>query len=473
MKTQDEIFKICSVCKNRGFDPRRGILCSFTNDKPHFEEKCSNFSPDEKEITLLEKKAKEEAEERKNRDITGWLAVFLWLGIGGGVILSIIRTFLTGFYNNHLNLWVNLFSYLQILIIICTAISTIVTFYAKKGNAVAWAKTYIAMITLDGLACFLVYILSNTTNNLEFAESIRSFVWATIWFTFLVYSADVEYLIPKKTRFWGNLEKVLLLIYFILIVSYTIAISFLVTTGNDIVTSNKGKVEIVVEELSKETPMKLEDGVYLQKILIEDNKIIRYFSLDKILKSDYNNYILKSHGKTLKYQEVKSLINNSDPDTNDFLNICFAAGYDLIYIYLDYMNQVLYEFEISASDIEFAKNNTFICPKKDIIELIEIYDAILPTSYMGDATLTNISLSNDTTITYSINLPEMTSDELRQYIPFDYLKQYVYENWSALQDHIIQIAELNQMNISFDFNMYNGCDYVTIEFTPEEYNSIM
>ena len=53
MKIQDEIFKICSVCKNRGFDPRRGILCSFTNDKPHFEEKCSNFSPDEKEITLL------------------------------------------------------------------------------------------------------------------------------------------------------------------------------------------------------------------------------------------------------------------------------------------------------------------------------------------------------------------------------------------------------------------------------------
>lgn len=469
MKTQDEIFKICSVCKNRGFDPKRGILCSFTNDKPYFKENCSNFLLDEKEITLLEKQAKEEFEERKNKDITGWLAVFLWLGIAGGAMLSVVRNFIGG-YDSDVNLWVNIFSYLQLLILVCTAIGAIITFYAKKGNAVAWAKTYIVMIAMDGLACFMIYVLSNTTNSLEFAESIRSFVWATTWFTFLWCSSDVEMLIPKEIRFCGKLEKVFLLIYSVLLISFMAAIFYVIFTEDNILISKSGEIELVIDEINKETPLKLEEGIYLQKMEIKDDYVVKCFALDMVLKSDFDDYVLKLYNKSLKYSEIKTILEEPDPDITNFVNTCFDAGYNLKYIYLDDIQDVLYEYEISASDIEFAKNNTIVCPKKDFISIIDEYNDILPIQYMGDATLVNISLSNDSTLTYSVNLPEMTRAELRQYIPFDYLKQYVNENWNALQDPIIQIAELNKIYISFDFNMHNGIDYVTIDVTPEIYN---
>lgn len=470
MKTQDEIFEICSVCEKRGFDPKRGIICSLTNDKPYFEENCSYLEIDEKEIVALENKAKEELEELRNRDITGWLALFLWLGIGGGALLSVIRNFIGG-YDSDVNLWVNIFSYLQLFILVCTAIGAIVAFYAKKGNAVAWAKTYIAMIALDGLACLIISVLADTTNSLEFVESIRSFFWAATWFMFLLYSVDVEMLIPKKIRFWGKLEKIFLLIYSVLLISFVSAIFYVVSTEDNIIISKSGEIEFAIEEINKETPLKIDEGVNLQKVEIEGNNIIYYYELGMVLKSDFEDYVLNLYNKSLKYSEIQSIINEIDPDLNNFVNTCFDAGYNLKYVYLDDIQEVLYEFEISFADVEFAKNNAIVCPKNDFISIIKEYNEILPMTYMGDATLVDISFSNDSTLTYSVNLPEMSRAELKHYIPFDYLNQYVLENWNALQDPIIQIAELNKMYISFDFNMHNGVNYVTIDVTPQMYNN--
>lgn len=42
MEVADKI-KICSTCKNREFNPECGTVCSFTKEKPSFDDKCDKY----------------------------------------------------------------------------------------------------------------------------------------------------------------------------------------------------------------------------------------------------------------------------------------------------------------------------------------------------------------------------------------------------------------------------------------------
>lgn len=93
-----EKIKICSTCKNREFNPECGTVCSFTKDKPSFEEVCDKYAADEAQLSKEASKA-EALEEEKS--ISGWLAFFLWVGVGLGALISVImglaQTFGQGF----------------------------------------------------------------------------------------------------------------------------------------------------------------------------------------------------------------------------------------------------------------------------------------------------------------------------------------------------------------------------------------
>lgn len=82
-----EKIKICSTCKNREFNPECGTVCSFTKDKPSFEEVCDKYAADEAQLSKEASKA-EALEEEKS--ISGWLAFFLWVGVGLGALISVI-----------------------------------------------------------------------------------------------------------------------------------------------------------------------------------------------------------------------------------------------------------------------------------------------------------------------------------------------------------------------------------------------
>ena len=50
--------KICKTCQNKDFDPKRGIVCGLTNEKPVFEINCADYKPDQS--SLLREERKEE-----------------------------------------------------------------------------------------------------------------------------------------------------------------------------------------------------------------------------------------------------------------------------------------------------------------------------------------------------------------------------------------------------------------------------
>ena len=57
--TREDQLKLCSVCKNRKIDDKRGLLCSLTDEYVDTEVECLNFSQDEAESEKLEQENSE------------------------------------------------------------------------------------------------------------------------------------------------------------------------------------------------------------------------------------------------------------------------------------------------------------------------------------------------------------------------------------------------------------------------------
>src|SRR4051794_33154134 len=90
MTEREQQLKYCKICKNKNFDPNRGIVCALTNDYPTFEKTCENFYKDwnlakseiqkEQEILLEIEKAEDKRLIISDiRSITG-IIVLIFLG---------------------------------------------------------------------------------------------------------------------------------------------------------------------------------------------------------------------------------------------------------------------------------------------------------------------------------------------------------------------------------------------------------
>ncbi|NVK66034.1 MAG: hypothetical protein HWE22_15700 [Flavobacteriales bacterium] len=54
--TREEYIKICSVCTNRKFSPKEGIICGLTDKPANFELSCPDYEEDSNEVRLVEMK---------------------------------------------------------------------------------------------------------------------------------------------------------------------------------------------------------------------------------------------------------------------------------------------------------------------------------------------------------------------------------------------------------------------------------
>ncbi len=81
---QQAIYEICEQCKNAGFDPKRGIICKLTDEKPNFDTACPNFEMTEQAKIKNQILSKNSNKGKKERPlfVTIWLAFALVVNIG-------------------------------------------------------------------------------------------------------------------------------------------------------------------------------------------------------------------------------------------------------------------------------------------------------------------------------------------------------------------------------------------------------
>lgn len=463
MKSQKEKLQICSTCKKRSFDPNTGIICSLTYQKPTFDDECPTFDPDAGQI-----------ERQKSRNeptaMSGWLKVFIWLGIGAGAILSSLIGGVTiaqeGFG------WI--FSTLYLITILALdviAVAAIIAFYRGKSNAVALANTYIAMIALDGLFAILIAIL--TKDNSFFPQAIRQFAWSAIWFTYLQKSDNVEALFPAESRSWKPFEKVVLAIYVLTTCLSTIAIAYAFKNNRpqDLIYSTESYIDLSISEANKELPTTIDEGLTLMRISKENDRITYTYRFDDVSISDFEPGFLDENTITAKQEALYNISQN--PQADEFATACANEGYTLIYEYMDRTSVPLYSISIRPEEFKAAMEAPYKCPTKTLQELIDRQNDRLPLPGMAeDASLLKISLAeNDSELIYKIRLPEMSREEMSETSTAS-LREHLVTNWDELvsNDPVIRLATINQLTIRFDFSTSRGLDFATVRIAPEVYN---
>lgn len=460
------MIKICSTCKNREFNPECGTVCSFTKEKPSFEGECEKYAADE---VLLSKEASKVEALEKEKSISGWLAFFLWIGVGLGALISVItfaKALGQGFG------WFFSSTYLIMIVsLLLTATLTIIAFYKRKSNAVALATTYIAMIALDGIiALVIAFVLDDSS---IFHQAFRQLCWGAIWFTYLRHSSKVELIVPVLTRTWNKLEKFILALYILSITIYTLSIVYVNQSDNpqNIFFTDSSYIIQSIAEANKELPITVADGIVLQRVSKEHNAVVYIYQFSNVYLSETGIDYWVENASVNRHEMMYELY--KDPNSDAFLTTCFKEGYNVIYRYNDAVSETLYTVTITPDDYKKAlEGNNYKSPLNELSDLVYKYNLQLPTDYMGDASLRRIYLANnDTELVYVVRLPQMSLDDMSSITP-SYLKEYVSSNWSDLNDSMIRLAIVNQMDICFEFNTYSGIEYTKVRMTPDIYNKM-
>lgn len=130
---------------------------------------------------------------KKNTNIHGWLAFFLFVIALGGIVNAIypIVTFNIEDYAG--DMWLGAVDIIIGIELFFISLYTIYAFYKRKPNAVLYARLYIVIV-------FLINIISLIADFKNGISGISGIFWGIIWFLYLLFSEQVKQVIPKSFR---------------------------------------------------------------------------------------------------------------------------------------------------------------------------------------------------------------------------------------------------------------------------------
>lgn len=310
--TNSERCAICKMCTKRSFTPEQGIVCSLTGAKPTFEDECPEYAVDESQVQLA-KVMQQNVEGSVDERINGWLAFFLWVGVGVGATISFF-SILMAMFADPFGWIVTSCQFVLITAIVLVAVLTILGFYRRWPNAVALAKTYIALMFIDGLFNGLVGFLLEDAS-MAF-DTFRSLVWSAIWFTYLLCSAKVAGRIPSETRRWGGLEKIILSVAGSVYLYLGVASCMAFGAGNFTLLS--GSFENYIEAtLNYSIGDRVDENMYISNAYLDGDEIVIEYKLTE----DIWYYELDEEAMLYYLRMEKDV----------FTDMCFKKGYSLTY----------------------------------------------------------------------------------------------------------------------------------------------
>lgn len=215
MKTvQERVAGFCRKCKNREFDPQRGIVCKLTQKKPDFEEECPQFLLDE--VLVEQEKEQENLREFESKEVASldeatWETLCskqnLGFGIGGGILAAVVSALLWAAITVATNYQIG---YMAILV------GLIVGFAVRYFGIGFQAKFGIVGGALALLGCLLGNLFSQVgfyanELNMTYLDVLRRLNWDAIKFIYKESFSPMDilfYLIATYEGFRFSLNKV-------------------------------------------------------------------------------------------------------------------------------------------------------------------------------------------------------------------------------------------------------------------------
>lgn len=74
---REDYIEICSVCSNRAFNPKSGIICGITNEPANFKGNCPDYEEDSNEVKHNELRQNHDKKEASSTVNRGRIALFI------------------------------------------------------------------------------------------------------------------------------------------------------------------------------------------------------------------------------------------------------------------------------------------------------------------------------------------------------------------------------------------------------------
>lgn len=135
---------------------------------------------------------------KSNTEIHGWLSFFFFAIILGGIISAIypIATYNAADYGY--NGWLGAVDVLTGLSMLGIAVYTVYTFTHRKPNAVFYGRFYVILVFVTNIISLIGGVDENGLQNTT--QVVRGIVWGIVWFLYLLFSDQVQEVIPKSFR---------------------------------------------------------------------------------------------------------------------------------------------------------------------------------------------------------------------------------------------------------------------------------
>lgn len=182
-----------------------------------------------------------EISNKKEKDIKGWLAFFVYVWVGLGSILSVALSLIL-LISQRADLDVSIFLLLYDVFPLLIGIATVRAFVLEKNNAVSLARTF---LTMRVMLCVVLLMLGWVgAQPVLYTYSIGGCVQCVIWLVYLRCSNQVKDVIPAEARTWKSFEKILLSVYVLLVL-------FLIPGGYYVYVNEQSKAAKHIEQVSE------------------------------------------------------------------------------------------------------------------------------------------------------------------------------------------------------------------------------
>lgn len=185
--TREKQLEFCSVCKNRQFDSKKGLICKLTNDVATFQGNCPDYIADEKEIEVEEKRKIRVAEEGKTEVTKARNALFIIGGFyvlmgfaeaflldGHELLFGIIDWIIAGVFIG-LGFWTNSKPFVSLLIGLIFYVCLVLLFFAVEPETILrgiiW-KVVIIVVLVKGIMNAMEEEKNKKNNNIDLLDQL-------------------------------------------------------------------------------------------------------------------------------------------------------------------------------------------------------------------------------------------------------------------------------------------------------------
>lgn len=141
---------------------------------------------------------------KNNTEIHGWLSFFFFAIILGGLISAIYPIATYNAADCGYNGWLGAVDVFTGLSMFGIAVYTVYAFTHRKPNAVFYGRFYVILVSVTKIISLIGGVEENGLQNT--IPVVRGVVWGIVWFLYLLFSNQVQRVIPKSFRKVSGLD---------------------------------------------------------------------------------------------------------------------------------------------------------------------------------------------------------------------------------------------------------------------------